>query len=462
MRKLRILALAAALVLTVALLIPTAAFAGDEESSGPVVSEAIDALKLAGTQMGGPSAHGNNQTRIVTTSTASYLGVLTGQTEDQFGLHYSAAMIRVKPNGECTLLKEVIVDGTSTTATIMADKDENVWLYSGWDTGGGHFQTNLWCYRVATDTVEEYLYDNFISRGNGWGYSVACMDQGMNKIYAIAGGGDAPSGYFAWGEFDIATCQWSRMLSKKVSCRYCYHYAYPDGNGGFFVVDERDITVYASFTDIEGMRVSEALQTYHSRSFDANYMWDDPTLIHVPDVTKSEVVLYQLEPDGYDVMKGLYPNCNNGRNDVMVIGHYVYILISMTDSGVPGTTYKLHILDMDKNFEEISVTEVPRLYGPSENYNNRFFLDTAGNLYLFEQRAGGAKMEIWKGEGELKNQFRLMAELDIEPFASQGKGYGAFIMSSSRGGAVPSDVASFILDGGNTWNFVTVDLSCYK
>ncbi len=427
--------------------------------SGPTVAEGIDVLGKTGQSMGQFSAHGNNQTRIVTTSSGSYLGLLTGEITEPSASYFTAALIRVLPDGTCKVLKEVVTGASSTTITVMADNDENVWMYSGWDEGSGHFMTYLWCYRVETDSVDEYLYSNYISRGNGYGYSVACMDRYYNKIYAITGGGDAPNGYFAWGEFDIETGQWSRMLSKKVPCRYCYHYAYPDGNGGFFVITERDIRVYSAFTDLEGVRVSEALQTFHSRSFDANYMWDEPTLIHVPDLTKSEVVLHPIEADAFDVKNGLYPNCNNSRNDVLVIGRYVYFLLSMTDNGVPGTSYTLIVLDMDKDFEEVARTEVPRLYGPSENYSNRLFLDTAGNLYLFALRAGGAKMEIWKAEGEMRTDLKLLEEVTLEPFASQGKGFGAFIMSSSRANATPSDTATFILEGDGTCTWFAVDLS---
>lgn len=417
----------------------------------PVLTGGFDAYANAGSQAGGYWSHGNNQNRIVTVSDASYMGSLTGETEDGEG--YTVIMVQIKPDGTCrNIVEGEIVGLSSTTITIMADKNENIWMYSGWDIGSGFFETRLWFYDTKADTVTTYENRLTYSKGGG-GYSVAIMDPTFHRIYAIACNGDAPSAYFSWAIFDIETVTWEKKLySYKTGERYCYHYGYADGHGGFFVVDERDITNGSADTNIPGLRVREAMATLHSRKSDAGYMWDIPKLLIVPDAKdKNCVEVRTVEPYNYDVENGLYPNVYNGCNDVLVVGDYLYVQLCLDDAGKPGRRTSLHVLDMKDNFKEIAYADINFLYGINTEYCSRLFHDTDGHLYILAVRSHSYKMEIWEAVNDLQTEFHLVTEKDL------GLEACSIIMSSSRNNSYQCSKASMLVGTPYSYHFFEVD-----
>lgn len=454
MKKIKVFSLLLALVLLTVALAQSSIWADTSTTkvpNEPILSEGFDAHAASGTHAGGSWSHGNNQNRIVTVSDASYLGVLTGDTEEG----YTVAMIQVHPDGTCRTITTGEIQGVSTTITIMADKNENIWMYSGWDIGSGFFETRLWFYDTKADQVTNFEKNLSYTKGGNFGYSVAIMDPSFNRIYAIAGGGDAPAAFFAWGVFNIDSGEWEKkMLSYKTGERYCYHYGYPDGKGGFIVVDERDITNAGAFSNLPETRVSEAMKTYRSRKIDAGYMWDIPKLILVPDVTdKNCVVVRTVEEYAYDVENGLYPNVLNGSNDMLVVGNYLYILLTLDDAGRVGRRTSLHVLDMTDDYKEVASADINFIEGINTKYCPRLFLDTHGNLFILANRSGSRHLEIWQACNDLKTEYKLIAEKSLN-FAA-----ASIIISSSRNNSVSSDVASFFMEANSTYYFLNLDFS---
>ena len=460
MKTIRILslALAVATLLGLSVGVCSASAADSTPTSASIVSNVYDVVGAAGKEIGDvPSSHGQNQTRIVAAESGVYMALLTGDsvTDKESGAPaYEMSLIRRTPDGKTELLYSEMIIGTSTTATAMVDKDGNVWLYSGWAEMSGLFVMNVWNYDVATGTIEKYQSKQ---KAKGGGYSIAVIDPAYGSIYAIFCG----DLYFSWCAFNIETKEWAKIQSVRTNQRYCYHFGYGDGKGGFFIVNERDVANGDVFSNLEGVRVAEAMRTYRSRKIDAGYMWDEGNLFYIPNALEKDYTRIVITPVIYDVEKGVYPNWTNGHNDLFydAVTGLVYVACAYDDNEVPGHLNHIYVLDANNNFEMVSHKVLPYLQGEDSSYFHRFYQDNEGNLWLMLTNGNDAYLEIWQGTGELKDDFRLAYNEKIADSFSYGD---SILVAGSRGGSIPSDVARGIMRYRDTWFYMDIDFAALR
>ena len=83
------------------------------------------------------------------------------------------------------------------------------------------------------------------------------------------------------------------MRTIQTDWRFCYHYAYADGNGGISFITQRDVTKGS---------------VGHSEISHANYVWDELDLFVIPDMYEEEYEQYVLlEADYSQISQNKYP-----------------------------------------------------------------------------------------------------------------------------------------------------------
>ncbi|MCQ2424148.1 MAG: hypothetical protein MJ088_04545 [Clostridia bacterium] len=467
MKLRRIISAFFALLMLGAVVLVSAASA--EDGTGAVasaVSEPFDVIAAADTTTGNvPWAHGNNQTRLVNVSSGTYIGVLTGDSfsSGDWGSTYNWSLIRVLPDGKTVeKLYSDIVYGVSTTITVMADAEENIWVYSGYTNPFGSVDFNVWKYDVASGEITHTM-GRKKPKAKDLGYSVAFIDPVANKIYAVATtGGAGIDGDFCWNTFDITTGEWGNPQFFREHDRYGYEYGYGDGKGGFYVLCEQSGPNDYMMSNLEGMSVGDAMRQFRSRKEDANFMWDEGHLIHVIDAANSNA--YEnivIEPARYDVERGVYPNWASGEGDLLTARRdgLVYALSSQEDNGTIGIRNTVYVFDPNNEFACLGSKVLEDLYFGAD-YCHRFFEDTEGNLYLVRSCQESADVEVWSltfADG--KFDIKLAALEDLGGSASAVGQTGTFFISTSRGNSTPSDVAHCIIKVESSYHYFEIDFA---
>ena len=431
--------------------------------------------------VGSATAHGNNQTRIVSTDTGVYVTV---PLQDDESKGYSATSIgfwHLNDKGEVDWTQILTDDArfvaAGTTSNVMADKDGNIWVVCQWIDDS--FSTLLtWMYDPVTGETHDFSDRKFVKFGANYGKANTIVDVDNGKLYSVVVGGEGmKSGYLGWFVFDIATRTWSEYHYKKVACCAYYHYGYADGKGGFVTICENVRTNYSAATNIEGMNVAQAIETFHSCHQNANYCWEAPYMIYVPDADVSEGYMWNLEPPVYDVENGMYPGDTNAYNDLYFDRDtgYLYSITTLWDNGTFGSVKHLHIMDTNHPNEDIEkdgvypITvhkNIEFLYGFSETYAQHIYKDTQGNFYIVAVASRIGRVEIWKASDPLFTDLTLVC---VEEFSgavdvnSGGHTYG-MISATSRNNSVEDDTAEMLLWNYNLnkWLFFTVDFEAVR
>jgi len=438
-----------------------------EETSAPVdddlkiTSDAIDVLALVG--LGGESVgnHGAHQTRVVSVSSGTYIGVSVNpsiQYDSDNGERYMAVLLRVNHDGSVEKLYTEYTLSGSTTVCLMADKNEDVWMWCGWSEGtADELQLKLWHYDVSENIVNSY---ETIQKVGEMRYGSSLIDAENEKIYAIMNGGGGIGGIMLWCEFDMKTKEWQKAVALDIDYRICYHYSFPDGNGGFVTVAERDVMGPSVASNVPGLSVGDAIKQLRSRWLESDGLWDELYLLHIEDPTVAEAKLITVEEATYDVENGVYPRVLNVYNDVLLDANgNLHVLYTMEDDGVAGIQRRHKIYDVSDNMKLLYEGDTVALYGKTVNYSNRFFEDAAGNVYILAScEHASSQVEVWKATDELNSQFKLV---HIEALNGMGQtlGMNAFIIGNRRSNSTTSNIASVIVPNNDTWYAFSIDLS---
>jgi len=420
-----------------------------------VISTALDAIKLSGVNATSMGNHGANQNRVVSVSSGMYLGVMLTPKDEYTKDCVQATMIRVNPDGTAETIYKDFIAGGSTTVTIMADNNEDIWMYSAWSVEPYSY-FKVWHYDVSENNTTAYESVQF---GGDLGYSVAMMDAENDRIFALAPGGDVP-GSFTWCEFDMVKKEWLPKVKAEIPYRCCYDYMYPDGNGGVYIVGERDIQNRSVESNIPKLSVVDAMSQLRSRKIDADYMWDELYLMHIPDLSVANVDFYPIEYADYDVENGIYPNIkNNGCGDTFLDSKgYLHTIYTTDDDAVAGI-YMNHKVYDTSTMEVIYAERITFLYGDNVSYNARMFEDLEGNVYILAMPLyARSQVEVWKSVNDTNTQYKLVHNENLEGLGNNPVG-GGMILANNRNNSKPSNTASFILDFGGTWNAYTIDLA---
>ncbi|MBQ8523022.1 MAG: S-layer homology domain-containing protein [Clostridia bacterium] len=252
-----------------------------DETIGLMISEAMkvddngETVKIAGTGI-----HGGHEVKVARTRYGTFAIFVSGDNAQEGRTNDEMSFFEITANGTRRIFKDDF-DHSNGSCVPNILQGENGILYiilMNEDWSKSSARLTVYTYDAKTDTytkdVQYRKYDISPSKVHGYGYTQPVLDEQHGKIYAIYNGGDVP-GYVAWFIYDIATGTWEDdCYTIELDWRICYANAYPDGNGGFLFVEQRDATTNA---------LGQLLGIDRFIGIDG-YLWDALVLVHVPDV----------------------------------------------------------------------------------------------------------------------------------------------------------------------------------
>ena len=416
------------------------------------------------------SNHGGGQTRMLYTTTGLYFGLFTGEDADApvIGIN----LFHIEEDGSARSVYETSMPytGSGPMVSVMADKAGNVWMFSGWqveveEAPKLRYLFNMWKYDPTTGTTEEYselktyATAKIGSYGSG-GYAVTSIDEENGRIFALVNCCDKP-GYMEWSLFDMKTCTWSDLRAVKIDYRYCYSYIVPDGNGGFHIFNQRDVTVGSVKTDI-GKSVESSARNTHTSWYDNNMLFDEWDYFHIANAEVDELnEQFAVEPATYEVAKGLYPDFSADSSDVFMDSkgylHFIY-------TGHENLTYGNRFVHVVYDVSGATAVEVNRqtfncASTSMHNFYGRCYEDTEGNFYVVAVRSVSTplEIEIWGASDPTKDLELLYAEAITKYPGLQAAGTA---VASSRNGSIMSDIMYLgIYSYEIKWYYYTVDFA---
>lgn len=279
--------------------------------------EIIPISTNSATQAAGNGIHSGHQTRIVYTEHGIYSAYVTNtqnKTVNGRTAKTNTFTIFKIQNGQSTALYSDDFPADSSSVNIMQDTQTgDVYVAAIPTNKYVQPQEPAWLAMYRVDAETDEITKVFTTLDfevpsqpvHGYGYSQPIMDVANRKIYALYSGGDGSQkadaekdvgdwGYFAWAIYDMESGQWEdTMRTIRTNYRFCYHYAYADGNGGISFITQRDVT-------------KESVG--HSEISHAKYVWDELDLFVIPNMYEEEYEQYVLlEADYSQIGENKYP-----------------------------------------------------------------------------------------------------------------------------------------------------------
>ena len=423
----------------------------------PIVSEPVGVTHPVGTTTLSSSYHGGNQSRVVSVSSGTYVGILTNEEAD--GDWGEMSLIHISNDGVTRLIKTDKCLGSNVngvTVTIMADNNEDIWVYCGWDDYNTQAVTNVWFYDVSEDTVTVYSETESIVYGGSYGYSVANINPDDGMIWAVFNGGNVPGWLMVKG-FNMNTREWGELVAIKVPDRMLYHYGFPDGNGGIILVTQRGPSNSYTIADT-GETVRNAVKRLHNMHDDSTYTWDKLYIFHIPDPTKKEFEQITITEPVYDVENGVYPNINHAAcGDVLLDSKGIlHVAYYESDNATPGTHFFVKSYDTKNNFNYLGGGEILYTYGRDMGGNSRFFEDTTGQVYIINSydTENGDYIGIWAAMDESGTEYRLVWDDKVT--------VGGCYVANSRNNSTPSDIATMLADYDDDYAVIKIDIGAIR
>jgi len=433
-----------------------------------VMSKLTEFMNASGNTTHWVSNHGRGQTRMCTVSSGTYVTLFTGDDAEADPLPWSLFHLDQEGNVKVLYSDMMPYHPGGPTVIVMADKNEDIWMYAGWRQiiGTERFSYHVYHYDVDKGSVTEYssLADYYLPENRGLGggaYSVACLDPERNEIYAIANAGNRP-GSIEWAVFDIDKKEWSAPKGAMIDYRYCYSYLFPDGNGGFHYIGLRDVRGEVIFTDV-GLNVLQSGRTYHSKFDDNTMIFDEWEYFHIPDAYGDQIELQTaIEKAQYEVLKGMYPHYKmaDAFRDSDGLLHFLYCA---QDNLTPGWRTVHVVYDVSDGIREVKRAEIDFLGGSNHYYSGRMFQDTTGAFYVLASKKStyGTLLEFWRSDSPTGDLTFVWAEQLPDHITVDTDGYH---VSTSRNGSLMSDVLHMTLynDAASEWYYFTIDFAALR
>ncbi len=377
--------------------------------------------------------HGGQQMRLCHTDRGTYAICAKGFVD---GVFYVA---KIAPDNTVTLLHtgEFEQDG-SVPIDIGQDNNGDIVVSSSTST-----TLFIYIFDKETDAVTEYSMPYVFGsvEFSYPGYGQTMFDFANRKIYKFFCGGLGTGNYeLEWFTFDLETKTWAEKSicqSLEGIGRHCYIFPFPDGNGGAYIVGERDILIST---------VGDQLQ--HDGS--TTYLWDELKLFHIPDLTTGENITYttvfeaQTERGAEGIWSDMGINQHGGafvdKNGYL---HITYCHNLYNLSGEPrefdNNVYYYHAIydGMECLYNEV-IAELPVEVHP---YSLPKICQNAdGELYMLVSQKSSRPLvvQIFKAVDELGKTWQLE---DTKTFADGIKA-PSFSISEARSGSTQDNIIS--------------------
>ena len=453
---------------------------GIQVSNAVLIEEGGEAI----TAVPGLGSHGGHETRLVRTEYGTYVAYITGLNLSDTtlghenwtagtatfniikitseGSHVIFSFDYPKANGSCTPNVVNAGDGIVYVTILCGNPDR---YYE--TMGTPNFTNSAWVMLFEIDTssddvtlAAEAKYDFTTSPfdDHGYGYSQPILDKEHGKLYALYCGGEVP-GYLAWFTYDLNTRTWENgCRCVELPARYCYINGYPDGNGGFSIIIERDAP-------------SSEYGAAHGMTFAASgYLFDAEYMIHVPDPTVDHADTTVIWEPNY---------ATGGKNLNAAASHYgeggctyldnlnrLHVIYSVTyyttptskTSKVSGTYHAVYDLSGNELYNELIPTTLLSNNGTKTYKGTKGFVMTQawdGTYYVFLMVAAStATLDIWSSPaGDGINFKKVKGSLVLKDADGNPIAEGTMpIIANSRNFSVRDGIAAIMFHSNSTVN----------
>ena len=251
-------------------------------------------------QASGDGTHGGHESKVVRTKYGTFVVYVTADPSHTGDNTNVFSFFKITATGGELIYQDSFEHSNGSCVPNILP-GENGMLYIVLFNGDARLTVYTYDAKVGGTPTKDVQYGTFDYSNqwvHGYGYSQPVIDNENGKIYAIFNGGDVggyvndgglvEQGYIAWFVYDIATGTWDpECYTVTLDWRVCYDHAYPDGNGGMFMVAQRDV-LWANLYPYLGVNGAGA-----------GYAWDALYLIHVPDVYKEECKITTIYEPAY-------------------------------------------------------------------------------------------------------------------------------------------------------------------
>ncbi|MBE6569145.1 MAG: hypothetical protein E7658_02865 [Ruminococcaceae bacterium] len=381
--------------------------------------------------------HGGQQMRVVHTERGTYTAFCKEPGEYNGTAEYYVAKVDKDNNVFLLYYGTYTCDHSTILVNIGQDINGDIVV-----TVGSPKELDVCVFDHETDEMAKYSAVPEFMSGSQPAYSQPLFDFVNRKIYMFYCGTDfAGNGLQEWFTFDMETMTWDPQ-SRFVwiyGGRHCYLYPFPDGNGGAYILGQRDLFLKEPQADKLNIDKEQRI-----------YLFDQLDLYHIPDLTSSENVTCVSVQEVYDERgaEGIWSGAgNNMTGDVFVDAagkmHITYMYGLYDYSGnhpdLDGDfQYRHAIYDgMECIFNEKITFSDPEYF----LYNPLMMQDTAGNLFMIVCKQGviPIELEIYKANDALGTSWELVK---THVFTELPATTWGFSISAVRDGSVQDNTVS--------------------
>lgn len=285
----------------IALLLLSLGITAHAESPDDVIfTPFVNVSKQIGETVGPDGYHSGHQTRLVHTTHGDYIAIMTERLkDDDENIQINEISLIKVENGVATLLYQDYQSYCTSSINIFQDDNGEVYassvLSNKYDTYSAEDSVSIavWHIDAKTDAVNAYKTTIPTKEPASYGYAQPVIDTKKGKIYAVLSRGNGNNdGYLHWFIFDLKTMSWEPN-EYKIEChekwRYMYHYLFPDGKGGLYIVTQRNaLAEPLGYPEIP-----------NNPKWPASYVWDAMAYYYIPNVYDDSdfTFMYIEEPD---------------------------------------------------------------------------------------------------------------------------------------------------------------------
>ncbi|MBE6569025.1 MAG: hypothetical protein E7658_02250 [Ruminococcaceae bacterium] len=396
-----------------------------------------------------PACHGGQQMRICRTERGDYVAFVKNWVDtdnSSVATRTEFYIAKITPDNEVALLYFDTLDPTASTVHLNIGQDTNGDIFV---IATGNKTLATYILDAETDAVSTCRETPIFNSGYALGYSSAMFDFENRKIYAFCNGNPAKNTQesadyvMEWFVFDLESMRWNPEgvyhIFEKLG-RHTFVFPFPDGNGGAYIVGERN-NYLAPLTDLIVSPVTN-LRTF-----------DELRMFHIPDLTSSENITHTTIQEVYSErgQEGVWSIAANNQDGGVFVDadgymHITYLFHKYDLGGNcpdldPDYQYRHAIYDgMECIFnEQIEMPVEMPAEDPARQYRPQIRQDTDGTLYMiiFGERVIPMEIYIYKANDPLGKTWTLMNTHtfdDVSSFSSS--------ISAPRNGSLQDDVLS--------------------
>ena len=365
------------------------------------------------------AVHSNHEAKIVKTPYGTFAchHLTGGNGNENYTGGGTAGIFRIYDDGSYRLIYSYDCTCHTTKPHIMYGDDGYVYFVQADDGEGdggnislGYFDPSQPNGDGSYNVTYNRSYHAYVGGQcpGGYGYSATVLDPTTGYITSFYCGGREQAGfYLAWFTYSYRTHRWVTSGSTVFwdYFRHAYLYAYPDGNGGIYLVSERSCLLEC--VGLKGIIIGP------------DYAWDEITMFHINDLfngtSHSQIVI----PADYTQMdREMYPGAHNSSSDVYITqDNKMHVIWTMEMHGRNHHDTIYHALwhavyDIaSPGAEPTLITREPIQFISSSNYYSlRFVENSSGQLYILAvPNDRDARCEVWKATNELATEYELVA-----------------------------------------------------